>query len=91
MTEKKPKKILIVDDESDVTELLAYNLKAKGFAVETLNNPSGSIGLARSFLPDLVILDVMMPDLSGLQICQMLRADPKLKQVPVIFLTAKTE
>jgi two-component system phosphate regulon response regulator PhoB len=91
MTEKKPKKILVVDDESDVTELLAYNLKAKGFAVETLNNPSGSIGLARSFLPDLVILDVMMPDLSGLQICQMLRADPKLNQVPVIFLTAKAE
>ena len=91
MTETKPKKILVVDDESDVTELLAYNLKAKGFIVETLNNPNGSIGLACTFVPDLVILDVMMPDLNGIQICRMLRADPKLKQVPVIFLTAKAE
>jgi two-component system phosphate regulon response regulator PhoB len=91
MTELKPKKILIVDDESDVTDLVAYHLKAKGFVVEALNDPNGSIGAARSFLPDLVILDVMMPDLNGIQICRMLRADPKLKRVPVIFLTAKAE
>lgn len=91
MTENKPKKILAVDDESDVTALLAYHLRAKGYLVETLNNPRGSIGLARSFLPDLVILDVMMPDLNGLQICRMLRADPKLRAVPVIFLTARAE
>ncbi len=84
-------KILVVDDETDVTELLAYTLKAKGFTVETLNDPNRSIGLARTFLPDLVVLDVMMPDLSGIQICRMLRADPKLKRVPVIFLTAKAE
>ena len=91
MTEPKPKKILIVDDEADVTELLAYHLKAKGYVVETLNDPNGSISLARSLTPDLIILDVMMPDLNGIQICRMLRADPKLKQVPVIFLTAKAE
>ncbi len=89
--ESKPKRILIVDDESDVTDLLAYNLKAKGYAVETLNHPHGSVGLARTFAPDLVILDVMMPDLSGIQVCRMLRADPKLRHVPVIFLTAKAE
>ncbi len=91
MTEKKPKKVLVVDDEVDVTELLAYHLKAKGFLVETVNNPTRSIGLARTFLPDLVVLDVMMPELNGIQICRMLRADPKLKRVPVIFLTAKAE
>jgi len=91
MTDKKPKKILVVDDEMDVTELLAYHLKAKGFLVETVNNPNRSVGLARTFLPDLVILDVMMPELNGIQICRMLRADPKLKRVPVIFLTAKAE
>ncbi len=85
------KKILVVDDEADVTELVAYHLKAKGFAVETLNSPNSSIGLALSFLPDLVILDVMMPDLSGVQICRMLRSDAKLKKIPVIFLTAKAE
>lgn len=91
MADTKPKKILLVDDESDVTELVAYHLKAKGFQVEVVNDPNGSIGAARSFLPDLVILDVMMPDLNGIQICRMLRADPKLKKVPVIFLTAKAE
>ena len=85
------KKILLVDDESDVTDLLAYNLKSKGFVVEAVNDPNRSVGVARTFMPDLVILDVMMPDLNGIQICRMLRADPKLKQVPVIFLTAKAE
>ncbi len=85
------KKVLIVDDEADVTDLVAYNLRAKGCVVETLNDPTSSIGVARSFLPDLVILDVMMPDLSGVQICKMLRADPQLKSVPIIFLTAKAE
>ena len=86
-----PKKILVIDDETDVTELLSYTLKAKGFSVETLNDPNRGIGFARSFLPDLIVLDVMMPDLNGIQICRMLRADPKLKKVPVIFLTAKAE
>lgn len=85
------KKILVVDDETDVTELLAYTLRAKGYVVETLNDPNRSIGFARTFLPDLVVLDVMMPDLNGIQICRMLRADIKLKKVPVIFLTAKAE
>ncbi len=91
MNEVKSNRILIVDDESDVTDLVSYHLKAKGFLVEALNDPNGSIGMARSFLPDLVILDVMMPDLNGIQICRMLRADPQLKKVPVIFLTAKAE
>jgi len=86
-----PKKILVVDDETDVTDLLAYTLKAKGFTVEAVNDPNRSIGIARTFLPDLIILDVMMPDLNGIQICRMLRADAKLKKTPVIFLTAKAE
>jgi two-component system, OmpR family, phosphate regulon response regulator PhoB len=85
------KKILVVDDEADVTDLLVYTFKAKGFVVEAVNDPSRSVGIARTFLPDLVILDVMMPDLSGIQICRMLRADAKLKKIPVIFLTAKAE
>jgi two-component system phosphate regulon response regulator PhoB len=91
MSDTKPKKILVVDDEPDVTDLLAYTLKAKGFTVEALNNPNASVGFARTFLPDLVILDVMMPELNGIQICRMLRADPALKHVPIIFLTAKAE
>lgn len=85
------KKILVVDDEQDVTDLVAYHLKAKGFQVETLNDATASIAKARSFLPDVVILDIMMPHLSGLQICRILRTEPKLSRVPVIFLTAKSE
>jgi two-component system phosphate regulon response regulator PhoB len=85
------KKILIIDDEPDVTDLVAYNLKAKGFAVKTLNNPNAAIGTAHTFKPDLVILDVMMPDLGGIRLCRMFRADPALKDIPVVFLTARAE
>ena len=91
MSEHRPKKILVIDDEPDVTDLVAYHLKAKGYQVETVTNPSMSIGIARSLLPDLVILDIMMPDLNGTQICRILRADPKLRNVPIVFLTAKAE
>lgn len=85
------KKILVVDDEPDVTDLVAYHLKAKGFLVETVNDATASISKARSFHPDLLILDIMMPDLSGIQICRILRTDNKLAKVPIIFLTAKAE
>lgn len=85
------KKILVVDDEPDVTDLVAYHLKAKGFHVETVNDATASISRARTYQPDLLILDIMMPNLSGIQICRILRADSKLSRVPIIFLTAKAE
>lgn len=85
------KKILVVDDEPDVTDLVAYHLKAKGFHVECLNDATASISKARQVQPDLVILDIMMPHLSGIQVCRILRADPKLSRVPIVFLTAKAE
>ncbi len=91
MEQKLSKKILIIDDEPDVGDLVAYHLRAKGYQTETVTNPNVGIGTARSFLPDLVILDIMMPDLNGIQICRILRADPKLKQIPIIFLTARAE
>jgi two-component system phosphate regulon response regulator PhoB len=85
------KSVLVVDDEPDVTDLISYHLRSKGYRVETLNDPNQIMGVARAFSPDLVILDVMMPDLSGTQICRMLRADPRLRHVPVVFLSARTE
>ncbi|MEI6105589.1 MAG: response regulator transcription factor [Opitutae bacterium] len=85
------KKILVVDDEPDVTDLVAYHLKAKGFQVECLNDSTASIAKARQLHPDLIILDIMMPHLSGIQLCRILRADNKLAKVPIIFLTAKAE
>ena len=65
------KRILIVDDESDVTELLDYKFKQAGYAIRTLNDPLRAIGLARDFRPDLIILDVMMPELTGVQLLRM--------------------
>lgn len=88
---EKTKKVLVVDDEEDVTTLVSYHLRAKGYQVETINDPNLIMGVARSFQPDLVILDVMMPDLNGIQICRMLRADPRLRKVAVMFLSAKSE
>ncbi len=85
------KKILVVDDEPDVTDLVAYHLKAKGFHVECLNDATASISKARSMQPDLIILDIMMPHLSGIQLCRILRADNRLSKVPIVFLTAKAE
>ncbi len=91
MADTRSKRILIVDDEPDVTELVSYQLRTKGYTVETLNNPTQSIARIRTFQPDLIILDVMMPEISGIQICRMLRADPKTKTLPVVFLTARAE
>ncbi len=85
------KKILVVDDEPDVTDLVAYHLKARGFHVETLNEATASISKARGYNPDLIILDIMMPHLSGIQICRILKTDNKLARIPLIFLTAKSE
>ena len=85
------KKILVVDDESDVTELLDYKLRQAGYAVRTLNDSLRTLGLARDFRPDLIVLDVMMPELTGLQVLRMLRADSLLRDLPIILLTARIE
>lgn len=81
----------MVDDEPDVTELVSYRLTREGYDVSTINDPLHIMGKAREFNPDLFVLDIMMPELDGLKICRMIRADNKLKTVPIIFLTAKGE
>ena len=84
----KTQRILVVDDEPDVTELLKYNLEQAGYRCQELNDPLLFVSAARDFQPDLMILDIMMAELSGLQLCRIARADPLLKDVPIIFLTA---
>jgi phosphate regulon transcriptional regulator PhoB len=83
------KKILIVDDEPDLVELLAYNLKKEGFQVSTA--PDGGVALekARKKSYDLIILDLMLPGIQGIELCRILRSDPKTERVPIIMLTAK--
>lgn len=85
------KRVLVVDDEADVTELLEYKLKQAGFLVRTVNDPLRVLGLARDLRPEVIVLDVMMPELNGLQLLKMIRADALLKDTPVLFLTAKGE
>jgi two-component system phosphate regulon response regulator PhoB len=84
-------RILIVDDEPDVTELLKYKLEQDGHLCQVVNNPLSFISVAREFNPDLLLLDIMMPELNGLQLCKMVRSDPKMNTVPIIFLTARGE
>lgn len=88
---EQPKKILVVDDEVDVTELLSYNLKQRGFVSQSVNDPKRALEVAKTFKPDLIVLDIMMPGLSGLQVCRMIRQESTLKGIPIVFLSAKTE
>ena len=83
------KKILIVDDEESFTRLLKLNLEAGGsYRVRTENRASQAVSAAKEFKPDLILLDVMMPEMDGGDIASILRADPDTEHVPIIFLTA---
>ncbi len=85
------RKVLVVDDEADVASLVAYHLKAAKFLVEVVTDPGKALAEAQRFQPELIILDVMMPRISGIQLCRMLHEVAALKEVPVFFLTAKVE
>lgn len=91
MSTHKIERILVLDDEPDVTELLQYKLEQAGYRVNVLNDPLAFVARVREFEPDLMILDIMMPELNGLQLCRIARADPSMKDIPIIFLTAKGE
>jgi two-component system, OmpR family, phosphate regulon response regulator PhoB len=91
MSIPKVHRILVLDDEPDVTELLQYKLEQAGYRCEVLNDPLSFVARVREFEPDLMILDIMMPELNGLQLCRIARADPAMKAIPIIFLTAKGE
>ncbi|MDO8520000.1 MAG: response regulator transcription factor [Deltaproteobacteria bacterium] len=84
-------KILIIEDDKDIAELLEYNIKQEKFVCESVANGGAGLAKARRFLPDLIILDLMLPDMGGLEICRALKADPKTKAIPVLMLTAKGE
>src|SRR5213082_3223159 len=91
MDNASARNILIVEDESDVTDLLALNLRKAGF--KTLAAADGAIGLqkARDNRPDFVILDLMLPKMSGLEVCRILKSDTATSQIPILMLTAKAE
>jgi two-component system alkaline phosphatase synthesis response regulator PhoP len=84
-------KILLVDDEEDILEIMQYNLLKEGFEVATANNGIECISIAAKFNPDLILMDIMMPEMDGIVTCEELRKIDSLKNVLVCFLTARSE
>jgi phosphate regulon transcriptional regulator PhoB len=91
MSRPDAQKILAVDDEQDIIELLSYNLSREGYEVTTAMDGEEALKKIRSKSFDLVILDLMMPGIQGMELCRILRNDPRTKYLPIIMLTAKTE
>ncbi len=85
------KKILVVDDEPDIVELVSYNLRKEGFEVSSASDGEEALSKIRAGNYDLVILDLMLPGIQGTEICRLLRNDPRTQRLPVIMLTAKGE
>ena len=83
------KKILLIEDDSDLFALLQYNLEKEGFTLTGLQTGRGAIELCRQVRPDLILLDIMLPDSDGLDICKGIRKDSDLAGIPIIFLTAR--
>lgn len=84
-------RILVVDDENDIRDLLSYNLQKEGFAVETAADGDEALAKARAGQFELVVLDLMLPGISGIDLCKLFRVDPRLAELPVLMLTAKGE
>ena len=83
--------ILVVDDETDLLDLIEYNLKKEGFNVLKAENGEEGIAVAKEHKPDLVLLDIMMPKMDGMQAVEEMRKDDQLKKMPIIFLTARSD
>jgi two-component system alkaline phosphatase synthesis response regulator PhoP len=84
-------KILIVDDEEDIRELLKYNLQKEGFEVSTAENGEVALEMMSTFKPDLILLDVMMPGMDGVEVCEAVRQSDRFKNTLICFLTARGE
>jgi len=81
--------ILVVDDEQDLLDLIEYNLKKEGFTVLTSDSGEKGIELAGRMKPDLILLDIMMPGMDGIEVCRKIKSDPETQAIPVVFLTAR--
>ncbi len=88
---EQPFRILLVDDENDILEFVSYNLQKEGFKVYTASNGAAAIKLAEDVMPHLILLDVMMPEMDGIETCQVIRSNPKMSNTLIAFLTARGE
>jgi two-component system phosphate regulon response regulator PhoB len=84
-------RILVVDDEEDLLELVDYNLSKEGYRVTTVATGEEAVARARADVPDLIVLDLLLPSIDGLDVCKLLRNDARTRNVPIIMLTAKAE
>jgi|TARA_B100000902_G_scaffold380156_1_gene415238 two-component system alkaline phosphatase synthesis response regulator PhoP len=84
-------RILLVDDEEDILEFLSYNLIKEGFKIKTASNGKSALKILEKFNPDLIILDVMMPEMDGIEVCESIRKNEKNDDVLILFLTARSE
>ncbi len=91
MSTRPSQRILIVDDEQDILELLQYNLSKEGYEVRVANDGRKAVQEAKSFLPNLILLDIMMPYQDGVETCRQLRQVPQLQSTFILFLTARSE
>lgn len=87
----KGKKILLIDDEQDILEILSYNLEKEGYQVFTANNGNEGFVKAKEIIPDLILLDVMMPEKDGIETCQEMRQIKELQKTLIVFLSARSE
>lgn len=88
---KKDIKILLVDDEADILEIVGYNLSQEGYQIFTAENGKKAIEKAKKHQPHLIIMDVMMPEMDGMEACEIIRKTPELSQTIITFLTARNE
>ncbi|MFM9841307.1 MAG: response regulator transcription factor [Cyclobacteriaceae bacterium] len=91
MANKPTQKVLVVDDEESILELLKYNLEKQGYDVRTAGEGAEGVEIAKKFHPDLVLLDIMMPKMDGVEACRQIRAMPELVNTFIVFLTARAE
>jgi two-component system, OmpR family, alkaline phosphatase synthesis response regulator PhoP len=86
-----PGKVLVVDDERDIVELVTYNLEREGFTVIPAYDGETALAEARMHTPDLILLDLMLPGIQGMEVCKLIRNDPSLNSIPIIMITAKSD
>lgn len=85
------KRILVVDDEEHIVELIKFNLEKEGCTVFTANSGDVALKIAKDKMPDLILLDLMLPEIDGLEVCKLIRKDENISEIPIIMITAKSE
>jgi two-component system alkaline phosphatase synthesis response regulator PhoP len=91
MSKKSAPRVLIVDDEADIVEILKYNLKKEGYDIRTASNGLEAVQMARLFFPQLILMDIMMPHMDGVEASRLIKENPDTAQAYIIFLTARAE